>query len=161
MGVDAFQLFKLFVGNPEKPPKVEQILLRNRERIIPLLASIASLRPEDEKFTEDINATIKRLTELPTSDVLAAGRMTKKRAQTWQSGPSRPIQQTSAQISRVKADTDDNIKCVQVVDTEDAAVIGQWCAPVWLWSPASQHPSAQISRVKADSADDNSSLVVL
>jgi len=156
--VDAFQLFKLFVGNPEKPPKIELILLRNRERIISLLDSITSLRPEDTKFTEDIKATIKRLSKLPASDVLAAGRVTRKRAQTWQTGPSRPIQQKAAQISRVKADTADDIQCFCTDDADDAVVSGQWCAAVWLWSTARQHLSAQISRVKADSAGDNCSL---
>jgi len=121
---DAFQLFKLFVGNPHKPPKAQQILFKNKAKIAALLASFPSLKPDDAKFGEEVKVTIKKVNELAAPIALEDG--TKKRAQTWHAAPTRELTSPTSpgfcpskifqghhwtpQVQRVRADSADSIE---------------------------------------------------
>lgn len=58
---EAFHVFKIFVANPQKPPKVQQILFKNRERIVKLLDTLRASRPDDRQFVEDQSTVIAKL----------------------------------------------------------------------------------------------------
>lgn len=49
---EAFHVFKVFVANPNKPPEVYQILLRNRDRLLVYLSDFL-LDRDDEQFHAD------------------------------------------------------------------------------------------------------------
>jgi len=61
---DAFHVFKIFAANPNKPPRVHQILLKNRERLVKLLDSMG--KEGDESFTQDRKAVVQALRALET-----------------------------------------------------------------------------------------------
>lgn len=56
---DAFHVFKIFAANPNKPPRVHQILFKNRERLVKLLDAIG--RSGDESFAQDRKAVVQAL----------------------------------------------------------------------------------------------------
>ena len=58
---EAFHVFKVFVANPNKPPAVLSILMKNREKMIGYLANFQNDR-EDEQFIEE-KAMLTRLLE--------------------------------------------------------------------------------------------------
>jgi calcium binding protein 39 len=76
---DAFHIFKIFAANPNKPPRVHQILLKNRDRLIKLLDSLApidtspkSSKEADDSFAQDRRAVLQALRgleSLPTNTV--------------------------------------------------------------------------------------------
>ena len=49
---EAFHVFKVFVANPKKPPGVEAILRRNRERLVKFLAEFHNDK-DDEQFVDE------------------------------------------------------------------------------------------------------------
>jgi calcium binding protein 39 len=49
---EAFHVFKVFVANPKKPPEIQQILVRNKDRMVAYLADFLSDR-DDEQFQMD------------------------------------------------------------------------------------------------------------
>ncbi|KDN44536.1 ARM repeat-containing protein, partial [Tilletiaria anomala UBC 951] len=49
---EAFHVFKVFVANPKKPPVVENILRRNRERLVTFLSNFHNDK-EDEQFVDE------------------------------------------------------------------------------------------------------------
>lgn len=57
--VDAFHVFKLFAARPDKQPRVQQILLKNRQRLVKVLESLG--KGDDEAFLGDQKAVIKAL----------------------------------------------------------------------------------------------------
>jgi calcium binding protein 39 len=59
---DAFHVFKIFAANPNKPPKVHQILMKNRERLVKLLDSMG--KEGDESFAQDRKAVVQALQAL-------------------------------------------------------------------------------------------------
>jgi calcium binding protein 39 len=59
---DAFHVFKIFAANPNKPPRVNQILLRNREKLIKLLDTLG--KDGDESFASDRKAVVQALQKL-------------------------------------------------------------------------------------------------
>jgi calcium binding protein 39 len=59
---DAFHIFKIFAANPNKPPRVHQILLKNRDRLIKLLDSLG--KEADESFAQDRKAVVQALRAL-------------------------------------------------------------------------------------------------
>lgn len=61
---EAFHVFKIFVANPQKPPRVEQILYKNRERLVKLLETLKSSRQNDRQFMEDRNTVAEKLLAL-------------------------------------------------------------------------------------------------
>ena len=50
----AFHVFKIFVANPSRPPRIQSILYKNKEKIAKLLMELAPYRAEDKQFTEAI-----------------------------------------------------------------------------------------------------------
>jgi len=59
---DAFHVFKVFAAVPKKRPRVQQILLRNRDRLVKLLESLG--KSCDESFLQDRDAVIQALWQL-------------------------------------------------------------------------------------------------
>lgn len=49
---EAFHVFKVFVANPKKPPQIENILRRNRERLVAFLANFHNDK-DDEQFVDE------------------------------------------------------------------------------------------------------------
>lgn len=49
---EAFHVFKVFVANPKKPPVIENILRRNRERLVTFLTNFHNDK-DDEQFTDE------------------------------------------------------------------------------------------------------------
>ncbi|KAH6904135.1 mo25 protein [Coprinopsis sp. MPI-PUGE-AT-0042] len=49
---EAFHVFKVFVANPKKPPQIESILRRNREKLLKFLKEFHNDK-EDEQFTDE------------------------------------------------------------------------------------------------------------
>jgi calcium binding protein 39 len=49
---EAFHVFKVFVANPKKPPEIQQILVRNKDRMVAYLGDFLSDR-DDEQFQMD------------------------------------------------------------------------------------------------------------
>lgn len=62
--VDAFHVFKIFAANPRKPQKVQQILYKNRERLIKLIGTLKPAKGDDASFTDDQAAVVKALMNL-------------------------------------------------------------------------------------------------
>lgn len=59
---DAFHVFKIFAANPNKPPRVHQILLKNRDRLVKLLDSMG--KEGDDSFAQDRKAVVQALRAL-------------------------------------------------------------------------------------------------
>ncbi len=64
---EAFHVFKVFVANPKKPPQIEAILRRNRERLVRFLGEFHNDK-DDEQFVDEkqyvlqiIEATARRV----------------------------------------------------------------------------------------------------
>jgi len=55
--LEAFHVFKIFVANPQKPPRVQQILYKNKEKLVKLLEDLKANRTDAKQFDED-KATI-------------------------------------------------------------------------------------------------------
>jgi len=49
---EAFHVFKVFVANPKKPPQIETILRRNKEKLLAFLQNFHNDK-EDEQFTDE------------------------------------------------------------------------------------------------------------
>lgn len=64
--VEAFHVFKIFVANPQKPPWIQQILYKNREKLCILLSSLPHMRPEDKKLEGDVLNVMDKLRHLET-----------------------------------------------------------------------------------------------
>eukprot|EP00929_Paragymnodinium_shiwhaense_P110851 TRINITY_DN7814_c0_g1_i1.p1 TRINITY_DN7814_c0_g1~~TRINITY_DN7814_c0_g1_i1.p1 ORF type:complete len:399 (+),score=108.17 TRINITY_DN7814_c0_g1_i1:173-1369(+) len=64
---ESFHVFKIFVANPQKPPRVQQILFKNKDKLIKLLDTIRPKGQEDAQFLEDKATVIEKLRvmELP------------------------------------------------------------------------------------------------
>mmetsp|Transcript_90542 Transcript_90542/g.279997 ORF Transcript_90542/g.279997 Transcript_90542/m.279997 type:complete len:419 (-) Transcript_90542:122-1378(-) len=61
---EAFHVFKIFVANPQKPPRVQQILYRNKDKLVKHIEGFKGLRPDDKKFDEDQKLIIDKLLAL-------------------------------------------------------------------------------------------------
>lgn len=59
--LEAFHIFKIFVANPNRPPRVHTILYKNKERLISLLHELTPHRPEDKQFLEDMKTVLNKL----------------------------------------------------------------------------------------------------
>jgi len=61
---------KVFVANPDKPRPIQEILLRNREKLVDFLTKFHSERSEDEQFNDEKAYIIKQIKEMkPLKDV--------------------------------------------------------------------------------------------
>lgn len=72
---EAFHVFKIFVANPQKPPRVQHILYRNKEKLVRFLETLGANRQEDRQFVEDRSTVIGKLQglEQPASAKRDAG----------------------------------------------------------------------------------------
>lgn len=61
---EAFHVFKVFVANPEKPPKITTILRKNGQKLHDFLLNFQADRSDDEQFTEEKQYLIKQIMEL-------------------------------------------------------------------------------------------------
>ncbi|ESN92199.1 hypothetical protein HELRODRAFT_89777 [Helobdella robusta] len=69
---EAFHVFKVFVANPDKPPSVQEILLRRRDKLLEYLSKFHSERSDDEQFNDEKAYLIKQIKELkPLEDTAA------------------------------------------------------------------------------------------
>lgn len=59
--LEAFHVFKIFVANPQKPPRVQYILYKNKEKLVKLLEKLRPNRPGDRQFAEDRTTVIGKL----------------------------------------------------------------------------------------------------
>jgi hypothetical protein len=58
MQLEAYQVFRLYVTNPQKPHRVQQILVRNKERLAKLIEYHQALRANDDTLREDLQTVI-------------------------------------------------------------------------------------------------------
>lgn len=58
---EAFHVFKIFVINPQKPPRIQLILYKNKERLVKLLEILRPNRSDDGQFDEDRNTVVGKL----------------------------------------------------------------------------------------------------
>lgn len=112
--VEAFQLFKVFVGNPQKPPKIQRILFQNKEKIRSLLTRFPSMKPDDAKFGADVKTTIETVDSIVAPSPSDPAKSNPRRSQlgSMECVPfSRPFQgqHWSPPCRRVLADTADDI----------------------------------------------------
>jgi len=75
---EAFHVFKIFVANPQKPPRVQQILFKNKDRLVKLLETLrpGAARPnrqDDNQFLEDKKTVIEKLQDLVSTTPNAVG----------------------------------------------------------------------------------------
>jgi len=62
---EAFHVFKVFVANPNKPRAILDILLKNKERLIPFLTNFQKDREsEDEQFRDEKAFLLKQIEQL-------------------------------------------------------------------------------------------------
>lgn len=62
---EAFDIFKVFVANPNKAPAVLEILCKNKLKILNFLNTFTSERKDDDRFREEKAYVIKQITNLP------------------------------------------------------------------------------------------------
>lgn len=66
---EAFHVFKIFVANPNKTRPVQDILLRNKDKLVEFLKDFHNDRSEDEQFNDEKSYLIKQIKELrPTEE---------------------------------------------------------------------------------------------
>lgn len=61
---EAFHVFKVFVANPDKSAPVNEILLRNKSKLIEFLSEFQEDKDEDEQFAEEKNILLTTLSRL-------------------------------------------------------------------------------------------------
>lgn len=61
---EAFHIFKLFVVNPKKPTGIQQILVKNKIKLVALIESLESARSDDNCFARDQQKVVERLSEM-------------------------------------------------------------------------------------------------
>jgi calcium binding protein 39 len=65
---EAFHVFKVFVANPNKPRPIQEILLRNREKLVEFLSTFHNDRSEDDQFNDEKAYLIKQIKEMKPLD---------------------------------------------------------------------------------------------
>eukprot|EP00930_Biecheleria_cincta_P064459 TRINITY_DN50033_c0_g1_i1.p1 TRINITY_DN50033_c0_g1~~TRINITY_DN50033_c0_g1_i1.p1 ORF type:complete len:446 (-),score=93.49 TRINITY_DN50033_c0_g1_i1:12-1349(-) len=61
---EAFHIFKVFVVNPRKPAGVQQILVKNKTKLVALIESLESARSDDTCFARDRQKVVERLMDM-------------------------------------------------------------------------------------------------
>ena len=61
---EAFHVFKLFVANPDRAKGVNDILLRNRDKLVNFLTNFLEERTEDEQLQKEKAFLIKEIKNL-------------------------------------------------------------------------------------------------
>jgi len=65
---EAFHVFKVFVANPEKPPIITGILLKNQKKLHDFLMNFQADRSDDEQFTEEKQYLIQQIMDLKAEE---------------------------------------------------------------------------------------------
>ncbi|XP_003383701.1 PREDICTED: calcium-binding protein 39-like [Amphimedon queenslandica] len=65
---EAFHVFKVFVANPNKAKPIQDILLKNQERLVDFLMKFHNDRTEDEQFNDEKQFLIKQIKEMSEGD---------------------------------------------------------------------------------------------
>ncbi|KAJ7376988.1 Calcium-binding protein 39-like [Desmophyllum pertusum] len=61
---EAFHVFKVFVANPNKTPSIQDILVKNKDKLVEFLTNFHTDRTEDEQFNDEKVYLIKQIKEL-------------------------------------------------------------------------------------------------
>lgn len=61
---EAFHVFKIFVANPNKAPPINDILYKNKEKLLQFLSSFHNDRTDDEQFNDEKSALMKQIQDL-------------------------------------------------------------------------------------------------
>lgn len=61
---EAFHVFKVFVANPEKPRPIQEILLRNKDKLVDFLTKFHTERSDDEQFNDEKAYLIKQIKDM-------------------------------------------------------------------------------------------------
>eukprot|EP00112_Aurelia_sp_Birch-Aquarium-sp1_P000778 Seg1076.4 transcript_id=Seg1076.4/GoldUCD/mRNA.D3Y31 product="Calcium-binding protein 39" protein_id=Seg1076.4/GoldUCD/D3Y31 len=61
---EAFHVFKVFVANPNKAQPIQDILLKNKDRLVEFLTQFHTDRTEDEQFNDEKTYLIKQIKDL-------------------------------------------------------------------------------------------------
>jgi len=61
---EAFHVFKVFVANPQKPASIEEILVKNKARLLEYLIDFHSDKRDNEQFVEEKGLVIKAIERL-------------------------------------------------------------------------------------------------
>lgn len=61
---EAFHVFKVFVANPNKTPPIQDILVKNKDKLVEFLTGFHNDRTEDEQFNDEKIYLIKQIKEL-------------------------------------------------------------------------------------------------
>lgn len=69
---EAFHVFKVFVANPSKTKPIQDILLRNREKLIDFLTKFHTDRTEDQQFNDEKQYLIKQIREMQATPATMA-----------------------------------------------------------------------------------------
>ena len=62
---EAFHVFKVFVANPKKPPQIESILRRNKEKLLVFLRDFHNDK-EGMYFSQHLSISFLKFTFIPT-----------------------------------------------------------------------------------------------
>jgi len=68
---EAFHVFKVFVANPNKPRPIQEILWRNRDKLVEFLSKFHNDRSEDDQFNDEKAYLIKQIKEMKPLDAAA------------------------------------------------------------------------------------------
>ncbi|KAL2944905.1 hypothetical protein RDABS01_033252 [Bienertia sinuspersici] len=66
--LEAFQVFKLFAANKNKPPEITNILIANRSKLLRFFGNF-KLDKEDEQFEADKAQVVKLIAEMEPRDI--------------------------------------------------------------------------------------------
>lgn len=66
---EAFHVFKVFVANPNKTKPIQDILLKNKDKLVDFLSKFHTDRTEDEQFCDEKSYLIKQIKEMQPQPV--------------------------------------------------------------------------------------------
>jgi calcium binding protein 39 len=65
---EAFHVFKVFVANPNKPRLIQEILYRNREKLVDFLSKFHNDRSDDDQFNDEKAYLMKQIKDMKPLD---------------------------------------------------------------------------------------------
>ncbi|KAI9764456.1 MAG: hypothetical protein M1840_008479 [Geoglossum simile] len=66
---EGFHVFKVFVANPNKSLAVQQILIKNRNKLLKFLPDFLADRTDDEQFSDEKSFLIRQIETMPSSSI--------------------------------------------------------------------------------------------
>jgi len=120
---EAFHVFKIFVANPQKPPRVQQILHKNKDKLVKLLGALCPNRLDDKQFDKDKTTVIGKLRVLePPPRAGGHGAAppdpgdSQSRADASRGQPAEPPAPSAAPAAGTATDTAADERCVDGTD---------------------------------------------